>query len=125
MKLYSNLIKESFSYDIKLSLRILLFQISGVYNAPRKTSQGEIKGNYYFDLGLRFPYKNVIFVFNFSDVFKTFSFNTENYNFNFYQSQNMTRKWPLIQFVLIYNFQDFRKLNKHKIREESEDMEGF
>ena len=125
MKLYSNLIKESFSYDIKLSLRILLFQISGVYNAPRKTSQGEIKENYYFDLGLRFPYKNVIFVFNFSDVFKTFSFNTENYNFNFYQYQNMTRKWPLIQFVLIYNFQDFRKLNKHKIREESEDMEGF
>ncbi|MEO0225198.1 MAG: TonB-dependent receptor [candidate division WOR-3 bacterium] len=125
MNLYSDLRKESFSYDIKSSIRILLLQISAVYNAPRKTSQGEIKENYYFDLGLRLPYKNFIFIFNFSDVFKTFTFNSENYNFNFYQSQNMSRKWPSIQFVLIYNFQDFRRLNKQKIREESDDMEGF
>jgi len=123
--LYTNEKKSNFSYDIKSSLNLLFLQITGVYNSPSKTSQGETDANYYFDMGLRFPYKNFIFILNFSDIFKTFKFSSKAFGDNFYQFQNMERKWPSIQFMLIYNFQSFRKLNKRKTGNIEEDFEGF
>jgi hypothetical protein len=115
---YSNSKRSSFSYEIKSSIRILFLQISGVYNSPKITSTGKTYENYYLDIGLRFPYKEFIFILNFNDVFKTSQFKSEFNNNGIYQVQMMKRNWPSIQFMTIYNFQSFRKLQRKPIEME-------
>jgi outer membrane cobalamin receptor len=119
---YSNSKRSSFSYEIKSSIRILFLQISGIYNSPKITSTGKTYENYYVDIGLKFPYKEFVFILNFNDVFKTSQFKSEFNNNGIYQVQTMKRNWPSIQFMTIYNFQSFRKLQRKQTEmEEFED----
>lgn len=124
LNVYSDIKRSSFSYDLKSSINLLFLQISAIYNSPRKTSQGEAFENYYLDIGFRFPYKSLLFIFNFQDILKTSKFASKTDLTNFYQYQEMKRNWPYINFLLIYNFQSFRKLAKPKQNQE-EEMEGF
>ncbi|MEO0203038.1 MAG: TonB-dependent receptor [candidate division WOR-3 bacterium] len=124
LNVYSFTKRSSLSYDIKSSINLLFLQIIGVYNSPRKTSQGEIYENYYVDVGLRFPYKSFLFIFSFQDIFKISKFTSVINSSNFYQYQQMSKFWPSFNFLLIYNFQNFRKISKPKQNVE-EDMEGF
>ncbi|MCX7948399.1 MAG: outer membrane beta-barrel family protein, partial [candidate division WOR-3 bacterium] len=121
--LYSNRKTSSFSYDIRTTIRLLVLQFTGVYNSPRKGWQGEISQNYYIDAGLRFLYRNFVFVLNFSDILKTNRIKSEVQGTNYYQTQEIKNKWPSIQFIMIYNFQVLRKYQKPQQREE--EMEGF
>ncbi len=122
---YSDIVQKRTGYMLKSSLRILFLQISAAYNSAMPTSQGKMLENYYVDIGLRIPYRDFAFILNFQDVFKTFQFGTIIEQSNFYQYQNSKRAWPSIQFLLIYNFQQYRKLQKPKHQEEEGEFEGF
>ncbi len=123
--IYSDIIQKRTGYMLKSSLRILFLQISSAYNSAMPTSQGKMLENYYVDIGLRVPYRNFAFILNFQDVFKTSQFGTVIEQSNFYQYQSSKRSWPSIQFLLIYNFQQYRKLNKPKHQDEEGEFEGF
>ena len=124
---------DGFSWNARINGTILLTstlsgQFSGFYNAPRVVAQGETKGNYTFDAGLRKSLCNgkLKLALNGRNLLNSFKFSNKSWGDGFYQETDNQFFGRTIQLNLTWNFGNMNPKNKKMEREENDtstDME--
>jgi outer membrane cobalamin receptor len=123
---YGGRTSSSLSWEVKGNLNLMMLQISGNYQAPKKTARGTTSSSYSLDLGVMFPInRNIFFVGRFEDFLKlqkgTSTIDEENYNLE----TSYSSKWPRLSVMLIFDYNNFRKFQQRKKTIEEEEMPMF
>ncbi len=125
-----NYLKENFNYNFRLNLYVFLassirIQLSGRYNGPTETSDGERKESFAFDIAFQkfFMKRTLLFNFQIRNVFGTEGEELKGSGTNFSYIHNFKQRRGFFIFTLTYNYNNF-KIEKVK-KGEGEEMEEW
>jgi len=98
-------------------------QLSGTYESPKTTARGNVSSSYFLDLGVMFPLtRNIFFVGRFEDFLKLKKYTSKIEEKNYHMETLFSNKWPRISFMLIFDYNNFRRFQQRKrtVTEEEE-----
>jgi outer membrane receptor protein involved in Fe transport len=122
----SNTWRTNFNSTFKLKWDTRL-QITGVYNGPSRTLQGQRDGFFIANLALRkeFFKKQLSVSINARDVFATGVFAFTSEGSTFYTYNRYKRESPVVTLNLTYRINNYRQAAKRETNEQQEDSNGL
>lgn len=98
------------------------FQVTGIYNGPSKTLQGEGKGFFVTNVALRkeFLKKQLTVALNVRDIFSTAAFSFTSEGSSFYTYNKGKRESPVFTINLTYRINNYRQAARRSNGEQGE-----
>ena len=98
------------------------FQVTGIYNGPNKTLQGESKGFFVTNVALRkeFLKKQLTVSLNVRDIFSTAAFSFTSEGSSFYTYNKGKRESPVFTINLTYRINNYRQAARRSNGEQGE-----
>jgi len=120
--------RESFSWNARMMASFVLpwdmsAQLTGNYRSKQAVSQGERKGNYSVDLGLKKNFMNRKFVLSISgrDLFDSRKWETTTSSDSFWRHQKGWRGGRRVDFTLTWNFGNMKPKQRPQQNEQGDD----
>jgi outer membrane receptor protein involved in Fe transport len=122
----SNTWRTNFNSTFKLKWDTRL-QVTGVYNGPSKTLQGQRDGFFVANLALRkeFLKKQLSVSLSARDIFATGVFAFTSESSTFYTFNKFKREAPVVTLNLTYRINNYRQASKRGNNEQGEDTNGI
>ncbi|NPB03394.1 MAG: TonB-dependent receptor [Thermotogae bacterium] len=124
---YSDSLKRSLTYDLKASLTLgrgpVGLQLAVKYFGPRYFPGGYQRSRKVLDLGLRVPLnRSLLLVVQFNDFLHLNRREREVISENFYHFSATSPKWPTLSLMIMYDYNNFRRLQKPRGESDEEEM---
>lgn len=123
--------RESFSWNARMMASFVLpwemsAQLTGNYRSKQAVSQGEMKGNYSIDLGLKKSFMNRKFMLSVSgrDLFDSRKWESETSSDTFWRHQKGWRGGRRVDFTFTWNFGNMKPKQRPQQNEQGGDDEN-